>query len=170
MKYIITIFTIFALSANVLAQTADKNIEGFRTLKWGDEISSVMIKGEVANFIATEKSKEGSAYILPSENLMIGNVLLNEIKYVFSKKDDKFFKVNLTGRKEEVEQMKFIISHKYGEPINEIEKDDKTIQEWIVGNVTIKLTDYTFNTFELVIKSDWEAAEAYKKNTNVSDF
>ncbi|MGB0885530.1 MAG: hypothetical protein ACPGVH_00360 [Chitinophagales bacterium] len=170
MKYIITIFTIFALSANVFAQTAENKIEGFRTLKWGDEISNIMINGEVANFIETEKAKEGTFYILPSDNLMIGNVLLDEIKYVFSKKDDKFFKVSLTGKKEDVEQMKFIVNHKYGEHINETEKDDKIMRQWIVNNVTITLKDFTFNKFELLIESDWEAAEAYKKNTNVTDF
>ncbi|MGB1314651.1 MAG: hypothetical protein ACPG4Y_01445 [Chitinophagales bacterium] len=170
MKYIITIFTIFALSANIFAQTAENKIEGFRTLKWGDEISNIMINGEVANFIETEKAKEGTFYILPSDNLMIGNVLLDEIKYVFSKKDDKFFKVSLTGKKEDVEQMKFIVNHKYGEHINETEKDDKIMRQWIVNNVTITLKDFTFNKFELLIESDWEAAEAYKKNTNVTDF
>ena len=170
MKYIITIFTIFALSANVFAQTAENKIEGFRTLKWGDEISNIMINGEVANFIETEKAKEGTFYILPSDNLMIGNVLLDEIKYVFSKKDDKFFKVSLTGKKEDVEQMKFIVNHKYGEHLNETEKDDKIMRQWIVNNVTITLKDFTFNKFELLIESDWEAAEAYKKNTNVTDF
>ena len=154
MKYIITIFTIFALSANVFAQTAENKIEGFRTLKWGDEISNIMINGEVANFIETEKAKEGTFYILPSDNLMIGNVLLDEIKYVFSKKDDKFFKVSLTGKKEDVEQMKFIVDHKYGEHLNETEKDDKVIQQWIVHNVTITLKDYTFNKFELIIESE----------------
>lgn len=171
MKYIVTIFTIFALSANVFAQTkTDNKIDGFRTVKWGDKISEIMINGELANFIETEKAKDGTYYILPSENLMLGNVLLNEIRYVFSKKDDKFYKVALTGKKEDVDQIKFIVNYKYGENVNETAKDDKIIQQWIIKNVTITLTDYTFNKFELIIESDWEAAEAYKKNTSVSDF
>mgnify|MGYP006077011699 FL=1 len=172
MKYIITLFVAVSLFASTNAQTEKSKILGFRDFNWGQEISEMIVDGELANFIKMEKEKEkdGDYYILAEENLMIGNVLLSSIEYVFSKKDAKFFKVILTGKKIDSEQMNFIVGFKYGENANIDTKDDRVIKEWIINNVSITMKDYTLHKFELILKSDWEAAEAYRKNTNVSDF
>lgn len=171
MKHIFTYIVLFAFTSNIFAQeVGPSKITGFRTFEWGQKLNEMTIDGETPNFIETEKLKDGSYYILANENLVIGNVLLTGINYVFSKKDDKFFKTLLTGRKDDVQQMLFIIEYKYGKHVNETKKDDKVIKQWIIQNVSITLTEYEFKKFELTIESDWEAAEAFKKNTNVTDF
>ena len=171
MKYIFTLLTVLTLSFSSFAQNdAEQKIKGFRSFEWGQVIEEMTTNGEEPNFIQTEKMKDGKYFILAEENLVLGNVLLTGIQYVFSKKDDKFYKVILKGKKEDVEQMDFIVNYKYGENLNYDEKDSKVIKQWIVDNVTVTLTDFEFNTFELTIESDWEAAEAFKKNTSVTDF
>jgi hypothetical protein len=172
MKYIITFAILFlSIYSPVLAQE-DKNmkVKGFRSFEWGKTINELAELDTEINFIEMAKQKDGIYYILAAENLVLGNVMLNNIQYVFSKKDDKFYKTVLTGKKEDVEQMLFIVEYKYGKHLNEDVKDDKIIKQWLIDNVTITLIDYTFNTFELIIESNWEAAEAFKKNTNVTDF
>ncbi len=171
MKNIITLLLSFTILSFAVAQEG-KKIEGFRSFEWGQEIQEMKVNGEVANFIKIDKEKEkdGDYYVLADENLVIGNVLLKQIEYVFSKKDGKFFKVILEGKKEDVDQMNFIVDYKYGSNLNEDSKDDKVIKEWIINNVTITMQDYKFNKFYLTLESDWEAAEAFRKNTNVNDF
>ena len=171
MKKILSLVAFFCLSTATFAQdSGPSKIEGFRTFEWGQKIDEMTMEAETPNFIPTEKLKDGSYYILANEDLIIGNVLLSSINYVFSKKDDKFYKVILTGKKEDVEQMRFIVEYKYGKHQNETQKDDYTTKQWIIQNVSISLIDYEFKKFELIIESDWEAAEAFKKNTNVTDF
>lgn len=171
MKRILSIVAILCFTSTIFAQENETSkIDGFRTFKWGQILEEMTKDGEQPNFIETEKLKDGAYYILAEENLMIGNVLLSGINYVFSKKDDKFFKVVLTGKKIDVEQMQFIVDYKYGEHVNETERDDKIIMQWIVEDVTITLIDYKYNKFELILESNWEAVQAFKKNTNVSDF
>ena len=153
MKYIITLFVAISLFASANAQTKATKVEGFRDFKWGEEMSEMKVNGELANFIKMDKEKEkdGDYYILADENLMIGNVLLNSIEYVFSKKDGKFFKVVLTGKKTDAEQMNFIVDYKYGENANEESKDDRVIKEWIIKNVSITMKDFTLHKFELIL-------------------
>jgi len=172
MKYIIILFLTINIFSYSFAQDAEKKIEGFRSFEWGQELSEMKVNGEVANFIKidTDKEKDGDYYILAEENLMIGNILLKNIEYVFSKKDGKFYKVVLTGKKEDVEQMTFIVDYKYGENLNEDKKDDQVIKQWLINNVTITLKDFNLHKFELLLESDWEAAEAFRKNTSVEDF
>jgi len=171
MKQIFILLLLIGTFSFSNAQNKGK-IEGFRSFKWGQEINEMKIDGEVANFIKTdsEKEKDGDHYILADENLVIGNVLLKQIEYVFSKKDGKFYKVILTGKKEDVEQMTFIVDYKYGNNLNEDKKDDQVIKQWLVDNVTITLKDFNLHKFFLILESDWEAAEAFRKNTNVNDF
>jgi len=170
MKYIITLFLTVGLFSFSNAQVS--KVEGFRTFKWGQEVSEMKVEEEVANFIKidTDKEKDGDYYILADENLVVGNILLKKIEYVFSKKDGKFYKVILTGKKDDVDQMSFIVDYKYGDNLNEDKKDNKVIKEWLINNVSIILRDFNLHKFELVIESDWEAAEAFRKNTNVNDF
>jgi len=171
MRYLLTLLIATSICFSSFAQKEiDYKIKGFRDFIWGTELSEMVVDNEQANFIKIDKEKDGEYYVLPNENLLIGNVLLTSIEYVFSKKDDRFYKVVLSGKKEDAEQMNFIVDFKYGDNVNEDSKDDKIIKQWIVENVIITMKDYTFNKFELVIESDWEAAEAYRKNTNVADF
>ena len=43
-------------------------------------------------------------------------------------------------------------------------------RQWIVADVTLSLYNFNYNKFEFELLSDWEAAEAYEKNTSVTDF
>ena len=171
MKYLFTILFATSLCFTSFAQEEiDYKIKGFRTFVWGTELTEMMLDDEQANFIKIEKEKDGEYFVLPNESLIIGNLLLTSIEYVFSKKDDRFYKVVLSGKKEDADQMNFIVDFKYGDNVNEDIKDDKIVKQWVIQNVTITMKEYTFNKFELVIESDWEAAEAYRKNTSVADF
>lgn len=172
MKKILSLVAFFCFTTVMFAQErSSAKIEGFRSFEWGQKLEDMTTEdGDAPNFIPIEKLKDGSYYIIANENLNIGNVLLTSINYVFSRKDDKFYKVVLTGKKEDVEQMKFIIEYKYGKSQNDTQKDDKQLKQWLIQNVNMVLTDYDFKKFELTIESNWEAAEAFKKNTNVTDF
>ena len=66
--------------------------------------------------------------------------------------------------------MDFIVDYKYGQHVNEAIDDDKISKQWIVADVTLSLFNFNYNKFEFELLSDWEAAEAYKKNTSVTDF
>lgn len=171
MKHLfLLLFSSLILGQSIAQNKLDeKRIKDFRKMEWGKSIDELSTNGELV-FIETAKEKDGTHYVLADENLVIGNVLLTNIEYVFSKKDDKFYKVILTGRKADVEQMKFIVDYKYGTHSNENVTDNNVVKEWLVSNVKIMLNDFAYNKFTLVIESDWEAVEAYRKNTNVSDF
>lgn len=171
MKHLfLLLFSSLILGQSVAQNKLDeKRIKDFRKMEWGKSIDELSTNGELI-FIETAKEKDGTHYVLADENLIIGNVSLTKIEYVFSKKDDKFYKVILTGRKADVEQMKFIVDYKYGTHSNENVTDNNVVKEWLVSNVKIMLNDFAYNKFTLVIESDWEAVEAYRKNTNVSDF
>lgn len=170
--YAITAILLFSSSA--FAQKEITRIEGFRDLTWGSHLDSIVRDGEPLVFIPQEMQdenrKDGNYYKLKNENLLIGNVLLTDIYYVFSKDDNKLFKVLMVGRKSDVAQMEFIVDYKYGAKVNENVMDDQLIKQWIITDVTISLLDFAYNKFELELKSDWQAAAAYVKNTNVKDF
>lgn len=171
MKHLfLLLFSSLILGQSIAQNKMDeKRIKDFRKMEWGKSIDELSTNGELI-FIETVKEKDGTHYVLADENLIIGNISLTKIEYVFSKKDDKFYKVILTGRKADVEQMKFIVDYKYGTHSNENVTDDNVVKEWLVSNVKIMLNDFAYNKFTLVIESDWEAVEAYRKNTSVTDF
>lgn len=156
------------------AQSDEAQIEGFRDLTWGEHLDSIYRNGEKLNFELVEMNDEnqndGIYYRLKGDNLMIGSVLLTEIYYVFSEEDQRLFKVLMLGRKTDVGQMEFIVDYKYGEMQNENATDNQIVKQWIVKDVTLTLSDFAYNKFELELHSDWQAAAAYAKNTNVNDF
>jgi hypothetical protein len=174
MKHLLVIATFGLMLLNVNAQTKTERIEGFRDFIWGTHVDSVYSKDNLVQFTKVERNdsneKDGNYYTLKGDNMIIGNVVLTQIYYVFSKKDNRLFKVLMEGRKDDTEQMRFIVDHKYGKSVNDGALDDKIIKQWLIRDVYITLREFSFNKFELELKSDWQAAEAYKKNTNVADF
>ena len=102
--------------------------------------------------------------------MTLGSITLTNIYYVFSEGTNKLYKVLLEGKKADVEQMDFIVDYKYGQHVNEAIDDDKISKQWIIVDVTLSLYNFNYNKFEFELLSDWEAAEAYKKNTSVTDF
>lgn len=176
MKNLFLAISFFMIASGINAQSSEdvKTIEGFRDFKWGEHVDSIFRDGEKIEFTATkrngEEEKDGSYYTIKGDNMLIGNVVLNQIYYVFSEKDNRLFKVLMEGKKSDTEQMRFIVDYKYGESVNEAAKDDKVIKQWIIRDVYITLKEYSYNKFELELKSDWQAAQAFKKNTSVEDF
>ena len=173
-KVLLLLVAIMGMQLAVSAQSEMTRIEGFRDFTWGEHVDSVFRNGEQVKFLASDRDDEnendGNYYKIKNDNLLIGNVLLTDIYYVFSEEDDRLFKVLMVGRKMEVEQMEFIVDYKYGKQVNEDVIDDKILKQWVITDVTISLVDFAYNKFELELKSDWKAAAAYAKNTNVNDF
>lgn len=172
MKKIITLLFVVSLVYSN-AQGALERIEGFRDFTWGSHVDSVYSNGNKVTFTPANKVdllNGGKFYTIPNENLMIGSVKLTNIYYVFSDKTNRLYKVILEGKKQDVEKMDFIVDYKYGKHVNELIDDDKVSKQWIVADVTLSLYNFNYNKFEFELLSDWEAAEDYKKNTNVMDF
>ena len=172
MKQILTIVFVAVLAISS-AQTDLSRIEGFRDFKWGSHVDSIMRDGKQVIFTPATKVdllNGGKFYTLANDNLVLGSIKLNNIYYVFSDKTNRLYKVILEGKKNDVEQMDFIVDYKYGSHVNEAVDDDKISKQWIVADVTLSLFNFNYNKFEFELASDWEAAEAYKKNTSVNDF
>lgn len=176
MKNLFLAISFFMIASGINAQNAEetKSIEGFRDFYWGQHVDSIFREGEKVNFSKVERNgvqeQDGNYYVINGENLKIGAIDLTQIYYVFSSKDNRLFKVLIEGRKKDTDQMRFIVDYKYGERVNEAAKDDKVIKQWIIRDVYITLREYTHNKFDLELKSDWQAAQAFKKNTSVEDF
>jgi hypothetical protein len=176
MKNLFLAISFFMIATGINAQTNNEtqSIEGFRDLIWGGHVDSIFRDGEKLSFTKVERNgaqeKDGNYYTISGDNMKIGAVELTQIYYVFSMKDDRLFKVLMEGKKKDTDQMRFIVDYKYGESVNEAAKDDKVIKQWIIRDVYITLREFTHNKFELELKSDWQAAQAFKKNTSVDDF
>ena len=100
---------------------------------------------------------------------MLGAVKLDRVLYIFND-EDRFYKVFLQGGLDQLEQMKFILTYKFGDFRNESYVDDSHITQWLIKDVTFTLKEISKSRFELTIESSWQASEDYKKNTSVDDF
>ncbi len=172
MKKLITLLFVVGF-VFINAQNVPDRIEGFRDFKWGSHVDSIYINGNKVIFTPANKVdllNGGKFYTVNNDDLTIGSIGLTNIYYVFSDKTNRLYKVILEGKKQNVEEMDFIVDYKYGKHVNELVDDDKVSKQWIVADVTLSLYNFNYNKFEFELLSDWEAAEAYKKNINVSDF
>jgi hypothetical protein len=172
MKQLLTILFVAIITISS-AQTDLSRIEGFRDFKWGSHVDSVMRDGQKLSFTPATKVdllNGGKFYTLANDDLVLGSIQLNNIYYIFSDKTNRLYKVILEGKKNDVEQMDFIVDYKYGKHVNEAIDDDKISKQWIVADVTLSLFNFNYNKFEFELSSDWEAAEAYEKNTTIKDF
>lgn len=172
MKSFFSALFILVATQLVVAQADAERIEGFRDITWGSHVDSVFVNGEQVVFTPAAKVdllNGGKFYTIANDDLIIGSINLVNIYYVFSE-DDRLYKVILEGKKADVEQMEFIVDYKYGTNVNEAVDDDKVSKQWIVSDVTLSLYNFNYNKFEFELFSDWEAAEAYRKNTSVMDF
>ena len=144
-------------------------VSSFRDIVWGSYIDSVMIDGAEVKFERSKGSDFDNAYEIFNDKMMLGNVEMNQVNYIFNE-EGRFYKVYLKGRKDQTEEMKFILEYKFGSPDNTWKVDELNYTQWIIADVTFTLAEHEFHTFDLVIESDWQAAEAYRKNTSVEDF
>ncbi|MBS1624520.1 MAG: hypothetical protein JSS76_07500 [Bacteroidetes bacterium] len=167
MKKLFTVFALLFFAAGAFAQ--ETNVTSFRNMPWGAFRDSMYVKDQKVEFVKDKSSLTKNAYIIPNDDMTIGNVKLNKIDYIFND-EGRFVKVYLEGPKEQSEQMKFILDYKFGTFKNESRVDNVSYKQWLVKDVTFTLGEYDYLKFEVKIESNWQASEAYKKNTSVDDF
>jgi len=167
MKKIVSVlfFIVFAIGASA----QETNVTSFRGMPWGANRDSIFVKGKKVEFVKDKSSLIRNAYSIPGDDMKIGNVKLTKLLYIFNE-DDRLVKVYMEGTKDQAEQMKFILDYKFGEHKNESKVDNVSYKQWLVKDVTFTLGEYDYLKFEVKIESNWQASEAYKKNTNVDDF
>ena len=164
------IFISFSLLFCVLVSQANQDsVPAFRSIKWGANLDSIFANGKKVEFVNSEDPGFQNAYIIPNDDPNIGNVRMNKIYYIFNE-ENRFSKVVMEGRKMDTEEIDFVVQYKFGEHQNSKSFDGGGYKQWIIREVTITLVEHQYHKFELTIESDWEIAEAYRKNTNVDDF
>lgn len=141
----------------------------FRNIFWGTPKDSIFRDGKKLDFQKDRNSLMKNAYTIPNDDLTIGAVKLDKILYIFND-ENRFNKVFLSGSMEQAEQMKFILTYKFGDFRNESFVDDSHIMQWLIKDVTFTLKEINKSRFELTIESSWQVGEDYKKNTSVDDF
>ena len=164
------IFTfLFFLSFFIGASAQETNVTSFRNMPWGAYRDSLFVKGKKIEFTKDKSSLIKNAYIINNDDMSIGNVKLTKVIYIFND-EGRFVKVYLEGPKEQSDQMRFILDYKFGTHKNESRVDNVSYKQWLVKDVTFTLGEYDYLKFEVKIESNWQASEAYKKNTTVDDF
>ncbi len=141
----------------------------FRKIYWGAPKDSISRDGKKVDFQKDRNSLIKNAYTIPNDDLTIGAVKLDRVLYIFND-ENRFNKVFLTGSMDQAEQMKFILTYKFGDFRNESFVDDSHIMQWLIKDVTFTLKEISKSRFELTIESSWQKGEDYKKNTSVDDF
>jgi hypothetical protein len=167
MKKIATILFFITLTVGAFAQ--ETNVTSFRSMPWGAYRDSIVVKGKKVEFVKDKNSLTKNAYTVLNDDMTIGSVKLTKIDYIFDD-DSRLVKVFMEGPKDQAEQMRFILDFKFGEHKNESKVDEVSYKQWLVKNVTFTLGEYDRGKFEVKIESNWQATEAYKKNTTVDDF
>jgi hypothetical protein len=152
-----------------IAQTSDQSITRFRNIPWGSHRDSISVNGKKQEFVKDKNSLIKNAYMVINDNMTIGNVRLNKLNYIFND-EGRFIKVYAEGVKEDSEQMRFILEYKFGAFKNESKVDNVNYRQWIVRDVVFTLGTMEKANFELKIESNWQASEAYRRNTSVEDF
>ena len=167
MKKIFSVLFFIAFAIGAYSQ--ETNVTSFRGMAWGASKDSIFVKGKKIDFVKDKASLIKNAYSISDDDMKIGNVKLNKLLYIFND-DNRLVKVYMEGPKEQTEQMKFILDYKFGEHKNESKVDNVAYKQWLVKDVTFTLGEYDYLKFEVKIESNWQASEAYKKNTTVDDF
>ena len=167
MKKLFTVLSFILFAIGVSAQ--ETNVSSFRNMQWGAFRDSIFVKGKKVDFVRDKSSLTKNAYMIHNDDMTIGNVKLNKVNYIFND-EGRFVKVYLEGPKEQTDQMKFILDYKFGTFKNESKVDNVAYKQWLVKDVTFTLGEFDYLKFEVKIESNWQASEAYKKNTSVDDF
>lgn len=167
MKKIVSVLFFIAFAVGAFAQ--ETNVTSFRNMPWGAFRDSMYVKGKKVEFVKDKSSLIKNAYTIPNDDMTIGSVKLNKLIYIFND-ENRFVKVYMEGPKEQTEQMKFILDYKFGAFKNESKVDNVAYKQWLVKDVTFTLGEFDYLKFEVKIESNWQASEAYKKNTTVDDF
>ena len=168
MKKLFLAFSLLGMAYSGFSAESEAVLD-FRNIFWGTPKDSVFRDGKKLDFIKDKNSLIKNAYQLNNDDLTIGAVKLEKVLYIFNE-ENRFQKVFLQGTMDQTEQMKFILTYKFGDFRNESFIDDTHIMQWFVKDVTFTLKEIAKARFELTIESSWQASEDYKKNTSVDDF
>ena len=168
MKKLLLLLTLTAMAYSGFSAESEGVLD-FRNIFWGTPIDSVWRDGKKLEFIKDRNSLIKNAYTLAGDDLTIGAVKLEKVLYIFNE-ENRFYRVFLQGAVEQEEEIKFILTYKFGDFRNESFVDDSHIMQWLVKDVTFTLKEINKSRFELTIESSWQASENYKKNTSVDDF
>ncbi len=170
MKKLIFIFCSLVLSIPSFSSVAESDaVLDFRNIFWGVSKDSCYRDGQKIEFVKDRQSMLKNAYYINGDDPMIGAIKTDRILYLFND-ENRFYKVFVQGAVELTEQMKFVMTYKFGDFKNESWVDDRHIMQWLVKDVKFTLTEVAKSRFELTIESNWQASEDYKKNTSVDDF
>ncbi len=168
MKKLLLVLMVCGLAIPAFSAESEAVLD-FRNIFWGSPIDSVWRDGKKIEFTKDKNSLIKNAYSVSGDDMLIGAVKLDKVLYIFNE-EDRFYKVFLQGSMDQTEQMKFILTYKFGDYRNESFVDDSHIMQWLVKDVTFTLKEIAKARFELTIESSWQASEDYKKNTSVDDF
>lgn len=157
------------ISASVFSAAESDAVLDFRNIFWGVSKDSCYRDGQKIEFIKDRQSMLKNAYYIQNDDPMIGAVKTDRILYLFND-ENRFYKVFVQGPVDVAEQMKFILTYKFGDFKNESWVDDRHIMQWLIKDVKFTLTEVVKSRYELTIESNWQASEDYKKNTSVDDF
>ncbi len=168
MKKLLLFFSLTAMAYSGFSAESEGVLD-FRNIFWGTPKDSVWRDGKKLEFIKDRTSLIKNAYYIAGDDLTIGAVKLDKVLYIFNE-ENRFYRVFLQGPVEQEEEIKFILTYKFGDFRNESFVDDSHIMQWLVKDVTFTLKEVNKSRFELTIESSWQASENYKKNTSVDDF
>src|SRR4051812_7428966 len=168
MKKLLLLLSIIGMAYSGFSAESEGVLD-FRNIFWGTPKDSVWRDGKKLEFIRDRNSLIKNAFTLPGDDLSIGAVKVEKVLYIFND-ENRFYKVFLEGNPEQEEEMKFILTYKFGDFRNESFVDDSHIMQWLVKDVTFTLKEVNKSRFELTIESSWQASENYKKNISVDDF
>jgi hypothetical protein len=168
MKRLISLAVLAIMSLSAFSAESDAVLD-FRNIFWGVSKDSCYRDGKKVKFEKDRSTLINNAFFITGDPTNIGAVNLDKVLYIFND-GGKFYKVFLQGSVDQAEQMKFILTYKFGEFKNQSYVDDSRIMQWLVKDVTFTLKVVEKSRFELTIESSWQASEDYKKNTSVDDF
>jgi hypothetical protein len=168
MKKLVLLLSIIGMAHSGFSAESEGVLD-FRNILWGSPKDSIWRDGKKLEFVKDRNSLIKDAFYLPGDDLTIGAVKLERVLYIFNE-EGRFYKVFLEGTPADEEEMKFILTYKFGDFRNESFVDDSHIMQWLVKDVTFTLKEINKSRFELTIESSWQASENYKKNISVDDF
>lgn len=169
-KGLLSLFVLFCSFAAFSAGPAgDEKVNDFRDIFWGAAKDSIWRDGQKVEFKRDPNAVQKNVYIIPNDNMNLGAVKLNKVNYIFND-ENRFYKVLLESDIKTYDEIFFILNYKFGDFKNESNVDNVHYIQWLVKDVTFTLAKYENSRVELIIESNWQASEDYKKNTSVSDF
>ncbi len=167
MKKLLFLFVFATISMTAFAQ--QDRVKGFRDIDWGTHKDSVFVDGEQVKFKKVKDALLPEAYVRTGDRMVIGSVNLSSLYYFFNE-DNRLYKVQLGGGREQLDEMIFILDYKFGKFASKSTVDDVIYYQWVVQDVTFTLAEFSVKNFVLSIESDYETRAIVEKNSTVDDF